>query len=197
MIHGLEVFESMEEVSQIIIVTPPISKEQKSNESNWSVERTVLQYGITKAVFVEGGETRQESVKNGLEMVTTKSVLVAEAVRPFITHEFVRRIIAMPGDCCTPWIPAISTVLTADGVSLDREKVGQVQMPQKYTTALLKLAHDTEIVKNTTDDAALLFTVLGIKPVLVAGIEENIKITTPLDLVIAEAIYDARHYNRE
>lgn len=197
MIHGLEVFESMEEVAQIIIVTPPASKEQKSIESNWSVEKTVLQYGITKAVFVEGGKERQDSVRKGLEMVTTDYVLIAEAVRPFITEDFVKRIIDMPGNCVTPWLSSISTVLSVSGEPMDREKIGEVQMPQKYSTSILKIAHQKAKGKAYTDDMALVIKETNARPILMKGLEQNIKITTPLDIVIAGAIYNANHSDWE
>jgi 2-C-methyl-D-erythritol 4-phosphate cytidylyltransferase len=94
MIHGLEVLQKIPEVSQIIVVRPMITVESLQD---WRVEEVVLEYGINKAVFVEGGRTRQESVRRGLEMVATDYVLIAEAVRPFITEDFVKRIIQLPG----------------------------------------------------------------------------------------------------
>jgi 2-C-methyl-D-erythritol 4-phosphate cytidylyltransferase len=194
MIHGLEVFQQIPEVSQIIVVRPMIIKE---TPQDWRVEEVVLKYGIKKAIFVEGGKTRQESVRRGLEMVATDYVLIAEAVRPFITEEFVKRIIDMPGDCVTPWLPSISTVLSVSGEPMDREKIGEVQMPQKYSTPVLKTAHQKAKGKAYTDDMALVIEEVQAHPVLAAGLEENIKITTPLDLVMAEAIYNASHRDRE
>lgn len=194
MIHGLEVLQKIPEVSQIIVVRPMITEE---NPHDWRVEKVVLEYGISKAVFVEGGKTRQESVRRGLEMVTTDYVLIAEAVRPFITEDFVKRIIDMPGNCVTPWLSSISTVLSVSGEPMDREKIGEVQMPQKYSTSILKTAHQKAKGKAYTDDMALVIKETKARPILMKGLEQNIKITTPLDIVIAEAIYDARHYNRE
>jgi 2-C-methyl-D-erythritol 4-phosphate cytidylyltransferase len=196
MIHGLEILQKIPEVSQIIVVRPMITVE---TPQDWRVEGVVLKYGIKKAVFVEGGKTRQESVRRGLEMVATDYVLIAEAVRPFITEGFVKRIIDMPGDCVTPWLPSISTVLSVSGEPMDREKIGEVQMPQKYFTNILTAAHyKAEAANNTyTDDMALVIKEIKVRPILMAGLEENIKITTPLDLIIAEAIYNASHRDRE
>ena len=196
MIHGLEVFQQIPEVSQIIVVRPMIIKE---TPQDWRVEEVVLEYGINKAVFVEGGRTRQESVRRGLEMVATDYVLIAEAVRPFITEDFVKRIIQLPGNCVTPWMSSISTVLSAAGEPMDRERIGEVQMPQKYFTNILTAAHyKAEVANNTyTDDMALVIKEIKVRPILMAGLEENIKITTPLDLIIAEAIYNAGHCDRE
>ncbi|MGI6078304.1 MAG: IspD/TarI family cytidylyltransferase [Fastidiosipilaceae bacterium] len=196
MIHGLEVLQKIPEVSQIIVVRPMITVESLQD---WRVEEVVLEYGINKAVFVEGGRTRQESVRRGLEMVATDYVLIAEAVRPFITEDFVKRIIQLPGNCVTPWMSSISTVLSAAGEPMDRERIGEVQMPQKYFTNILTAAHyKAEVANNTyTDDMALVIKEIKVRPILMAGLEENIKITTPLDLVIAEAIYNAGHCDRE
>jgi 2-C-methyl-D-erythritol 4-phosphate cytidylyltransferase len=196
MIHGLEVLQKIPEVSQIIVVRPMITVESLQD---WRVEEVVLEYGINKAVFVEGGRTRQESVRRGLEMVATDYVLIAEAVRPFITEDFVKRIIQLPGNCVTPWMSSISTVLSAAGEPMDRERIGEVQMPQKYFTNILTAAHyKAEVANNTyTDDMALVIKEIKVRPILMAGLEENIKITTPLDLIIAEAIYNAGHCDRE
>jgi len=196
MIHGLEILQKIPEVFQIIVVRPMITGESLQD---WRVEEVVLEYGINKAVFVEGGRTRQESVRRGLEMVATDYVLIAEAVRPFITEDFVKRIIQLPGNCVTPWMSSISTVLSAAGEPMDRERIGEVQMPQKYFTNILTAAHyKAEVANNTyTDDMALVIKEIKVRPILMAGLEENIKITTPLDLVIAEAIYNARYRDRE
>ncbi len=194
MIHGLEVFQQIPEVSQIIVVRPMITKE---TPQDWRVEEVVLKYGIKKAVFVEGGKTRQESVRRGLEMVTTDYVLIAEAVRPFITEDFVKRIIDMPGNCVTPWLSSISTVLSVSGEPMDREKIGEVQMPQKYSTSILKTAHQKAKGKAYTDDMALVIKETKARPILMKGLEQNIKITTPLDIVIAGAIYNANHSDWE
>ena len=196
MIHGLEILQKIPEVSQIIVVRPMITGESLQD---WRVEEVVLEYGINKAVFVEGGRTRQESVRRGLEMVATDYVLIAEAVRPFITEDFVKRIIQLPGNCVTPWMSSISTVLSAAGEPMDRERIGEVQMPQKYFTNILTAAHyKAEAANNTyTDDMALVIKEIKVRPILMAGLEENIKINTPLDLIIAEAIYNAGHCDRE
>ena len=194
MIHGLEVLQKIPEVSQIIVVRPRITEE---NPQDWRVEKVVLEYGIRKAVFVEGGKTRQESVRRGLEMVTTDYVLIAEAVRPFITEDFVKRIIDMPGNCVTPWLSSISTVLSVSGEPMDREKIGEVQMPQKYSTIILKTAHQKAKGKAYTDDMALVIKESKARPILMKGLEQNIKITTPLDIVIAGAIYNANHSDWE
>ncbi len=197
MVHGLELLQGMREINRIII---PIRPAGDPTPENYGEEHPALgmikQYGITKAFCVDGGITRQSAVCGALLHVMTEYVLIAEGVRPFITVEFVRSVIGVDAPFVTPWISSLSTALTRDGEYLDRDNVGQVQMPQKYKTKMLRLAHNRAYamdLNNTTDDAALVIQTLGLKPVLMPGIEENIKITSPIDLVIAEAIYRAKY----
>jgi 2-C-methyl-D-erythritol 4-phosphate cytidylyltransferase len=201
MIHALEILQSMKEIAQIIVVCPG---RREGAPQMWMVEKTVLQYHITKAIFVEGGKTRQESVSCGLEYVNSEYVLVTEAVRPVISVAFVREIIRLEADFVTPISASVASVIEwGDGTegsswarSIPREKVGQVQMPQKYETCLLREAHRKAIGKgeyNMTDDAVLVMKMMDVYPEIVKGLEENIKITTPLDLEIAEAIHRSRY----
>jgi 2-C-methyl-D-erythritol 4-phosphate cytidylyltransferase len=187
MVHGLEVLQQMPEIGRIIIVC-------QYDELNPKYVGDILPYVSPKKepLLIQGGDTRQQSVANALKHVTTEHVLITEAVRPFITAELIRTVINTDGDFVTPWISPLSTALTRDGEYIDRDSVGQVQMPQKYKTKLLRHAHQLTYLENTTDDAALVIQATELKPLLVPGIEENIKITTPLDLVIAEAIYQGR-----
>ncbi len=198
MVHGLEVLQKMPEIGRIIVASP---REEELTPENYGrgcpAVETVNRYGITKAVCIHGGPTRQESAEVALVHVMTEYVLIAEAVRPFITAEFVRKVISTEGAFVTPWIPATSSVITLTGECLNREKVGEVQMPQKYQTEILRTAHRAGRLKNATDDAALVIYETTLKPRLIPGLEQNIKITTPLDLTIAEAIYNAKFASDE
>ncbi len=178
-VHGLEVLQEMPEITKIII---PAKEEEKTRE-------ILTQYKITKAKVVPGGKTRQESVKLALKEVETEHVLIGEAVRPFITADFVRRIIETKNDAVSPITRMKASVLLKSGGYIDRDRVGEVQMPQKYRTWLLREAHEKAATKDATDDAVLLIETLGVCAETVDGLEQNIKVTTPLDLKIAEAIY--------
>jgi 2-C-methyl-D-erythritol 4-phosphate cytidylyltransferase len=70
-------------------------------------------------------------------------------------------------------------------------------MPQKYSTSILKTAHQKARGKAYTDDMALVIKESKARPILMKGLEQNIKITTPLDIVIAGAIYNANHSDWE
>jgi 2-C-methyl-D-erythritol 4-phosphate cytidylyltransferase len=193
MVHGLEVLQRMDGIGKIILTHP---KGEGPEETKAVIHPYIEREGI---VFVEGGSTRQRSVSNALEWVETPEVLIMEAVRPFVTSTLIRRVIKAKGDLVTPWKPSISSVVVRNGVFLNREDVGEVQMPQKFNTEKLRKAHlmAQAGAKLFSDDASLVWKMLSIPPQLVEGLEVNMKITTPLDLVIAEAMYDARYRNRE
>jgi 2-C-methyl-D-erythritol 4-phosphate cytidylyltransferase len=188
MIHALEVFQKISEINKIIIAYPDDNRDIFAGK--------IMPYvKLDNIKFVMGGKTRQESVKKALEFVSTKYVLIHEAVRPFITKEFIQQIISMEGEAITPYICSLSSTLRVAGNGfIPREEVGQVQMPQKFNTAVLKQAHEKAKHMNYTDDSYLIWAEIGTVLNLLPGLEENIKITTPLDLVIAEAIYTS-HYN--
>ena len=197
LIHGLEVLQGMEEVGKIIVACPADAPIHSGGVAG--VVASYISLPLGEILFIPGGETRQESVKKALAHVETEYVLVAEAVRPFITAEFVRQVINTPGEFVVPRRSAVSTVIESEWFQvIPRENVGEVQTPQKYLTALLRAAHAEADMVNASDDAALVLgTMKNIQPTLIPGLEENIKITTPLDLVIAEAIYNASHRDRE
>ena len=186
LLHGLEVLQAMDEVRAII---SPVQSEESEK-----VATLIMAYtNARKLIMTGGGETRQESVKMALRLVDTEEVLICEAVRPFITAEFVRSIIEVDAPFVTPWTNPKSTVVDADGVWYGRDMIGEIQMPQKYETRLLRQAHNLAFHNDYTDDAALVIDMTEVTPVIVPGMEENIKITTPLDLKIAEAIYNHRN----
>ncbi len=193
MVHGLEVLQRMVEIGNIILTYP---KGEGPEETKAVIHPYIEREGL---IFVEGGSTRQKSVANALEWVETPEMLIMEAVRPFVTIDLIRRVIKEEGDVVTPWRTATSSVVTGNGIFLNRDNVGEVQMPQKFNTGKLREAHliAQAGASHFQDDASLVWKTLSISPQLVEGLEANMKITTPLDLIIAEAMYDARYRNRE
>ena len=163
LVHGLEVLQGMEEVGKIIVACPADAPIHSGGVAG--VVASYISLPLGKILFIPGGETRQESVKKALAYVETEYVLVAEAVRPFITAEFVKRVIETPGEFVVPRMLAISTVIESGYHQMDGEKwtqviprkdVGEVQTPQKYLTALLQAAHVETDMVNASDDAALV-----------------------------------------
>jgi 2-C-methyl-D-erythritol 4-phosphate cytidylyltransferase len=182
-IYGLEVLNKIDEIGKIIIPAADITK---TNE-------ILLAYNLEKIFLIDGGKTRQDSVLKGLKHVKSDYVLIMEAVRPFVTVEFITDIINMKckNNFVVPISQPVSTVICSWGQIIDRDLVGEVQMPQKYLTKLLKDCHLKAFESNIlyTDDAALVVANSKETPNIITGIETNIKITTPLDLKIAEGIY--------
>lgn len=153
-----------------------------------------------KTVLLEGGEHRQQSVGNALAGVTAGPddiVLVHDAVRPFVTAEMIREVIAASRKygAAIAAIPAIDTVKqverTADGAliktTIPREKVVMAQTPQGFRYELLKKVFDDAAEDGFmgTDEASLVERA-GHPVAVVMGSARNIKITTPADLDLAE-----------
>lgn len=144
-----------------------------------------------------GGATRAESVQNGLRAVPDQAALIAvhDGVRPFVTAELWHTITAALEAGHPAVIPArhpIESVRIQDGessASLDRDEVYLIQTPQTFEARVLREAYHAYRLNPhpwLTDDAGIVTEYLGIRPHLVAGIEQNIKITTPKDLYLAE-----------
>jgi 2-C-methyl-D-erythritol 4-phosphate cytidylyltransferase len=149
-----------------------------------------------EARVAEGGPRRQISVNNGLMQIDedVDIVLVHDAVRPFVKKETLRAVIEAANryGAATAAMPAKETIgVSSDGELLsdipDRSRLWHIQTPQAFRRSLLAKAHEEgrDACSYATDDCALVMR-SGIKPAIVHGSEANIKITSPLDLVIAE-----------
>lgn len=164
-------------------------------------------YGITKCTkVVRGGESRVHSVLlAALEAAPEMELLaVHDGARPLVTPELVDRVVAAAARCsaAAPAVAVKDTVkaVRADGAveeTLDRERLRAVQTPQVFEASLLKAALQSALEREdpVTDDASAVER-LGKAVFLVDGEEENLKITTPLDLILAEAIIKAREEGR-
>jgi 2-C-methyl-D-erythritol 4-phosphate cytidylyltransferase len=142
--------------------------------------------------LVEGGRTRQESVWNGLQKVKSRRVLIHEAARPFISKEFLLDLLANNEPAVVPTIPIPFSVAGGETYmeqELERSKLHNIQLPQLFDTEVLRRAHQKARQENFVafEDGILVFR-MGEKVRFVEGLENNIKITTPLDLVIAESL---------
>jgi 2-C-methyl-D-erythritol 4-phosphate cytidylyltransferase len=185
-IHSIQAFlkEDIEPyINKIIIV----AQKERYDE----IEKMLIQYNILKFCFHYAGKTRQESVYNGLQCVKTKHLLITEAVRPFQSSNLIKNIINNEKNFITPISQPKATVIDIFGNSYDRNRIGEVQMPQKYSYDLLHTAHEIAKKKklsNFTDDSDLVINIINECPYIIKGEEPNIKITTPLDLKIANII---------
>ena len=141
-------------------------------------------------LVVAGGATRSASVRAGLAAVPDDAdvILVHDAARPVPVPEVwerVRDAIAAGADAVVPAIPVADTLRELDGTTVDRSRLVAVQTPQGFRAAALRAAHAHE--PEGTDDASLVEAAGG-RVVVVQGDPANVKITTPVDLRLAELL---------
>ena len=160
-------------------------------------------YDFTKVqAVVAGGDSRRESVMAGLKAASPRTVLVAvqDGARPLVTDAIIRAVVdrAMSYHAAAPAVPVTDTIKVIDEAGRvaqtpERSSLRAVQTPQVFDRDLLIAAWERarkEHMEYTDDSSAM--EGLGIHVYLTEGSQENIKITTPLDLQIAEMILDRR-----
>lgn len=171
------------------------------------ISRLCHTYGITKcAKVVRGGESRAHSVLLAALEASPEAGLLAvqDGARPLVTPELIGRVVSAAVRCgaAAPAVPVKDTVkvIRADNAveqTLARDMLRAVQTPQVFEAGLLKAALQSALEGgvSVTDDCSAVER-LGKVVFLVEGDEENIKITTPVDMVLAEAILRAREEGR-
>jgi 2-C-methyl-D-erythritol 4-phosphate cytidylyltransferase len=191
----LDALEACPEVDDII----PVVKAEDREE----VEAIMKDTGFGKVLPpAPGGEERQDSVRNGLWQVRYSSglVLIHDGVRPFLTPRLITRTVeGLRGfDGAIAAVPPKDTIKEADahGVvvkTLTRDELWSVQTPQVFPYETLMKAYESASAEGfrSTDDSALVERAGG-RVNIVMGFYENIKITTPEDLQIAEAFAKRR-----
>jgi len=157
------------------------------------------------AVAVAGGASRSESVAAGLERVESELVAVHDAARPLVTpgliDELVAKLLDRPDAAAViAAAPITDTVKRADGAhevaeTMNRDELWAVQTPQVFRTAALReaLETDPERIAAATDDAMLVEQAGG-RVLLHESSRENLKVTTPLDLRVAELLLAERPF---
>lgn len=154
-------------------------------------------------VFIQGGETRQESVFNGLQALPPNAthVLIHDGARCLATPTLFNRCgeAALKNAGFIAAVPVKDTIKQVDGARMitntpDRAQLWAAQTPQGFEVAVLKRCHDQGQAEGwqVTDDAALLEK-CGVPVSIVEGEETNLKVTTPVDLAIAQFILQQRH----
>jgi 2-C-methyl-D-erythritol 4-phosphate cytidylyltransferase len=187
LVHVLEKARALDEVSSVVVTCP----EQFLDATRELINNHRLGAKVT---CVLGGETRQESTYKGLlALGDVDSVIVHESVRPLVSVDDFRRLLAAEDENVMFGIPIPFTVLKGhdyiEGL-LERDELVNVQLPQKFNMAKLLAAHEAARADGVefTEDASLLFAYGGSIRIL-PGMDHNIKITVPTDTVTAEAIY--------
>ncbi len=195
--HTLLAFQRTSEVDEVI---PILSQEDMEGCLRDIIER----FHITKVrTLVVGGKERQDSVANGLHKLEkdTAVVLVHDAVRPFVTPEMIRESVdcAKKGECVAVGVPLKDTVKEVNAKSmviqtLERSRLWAIQTPQAFPVKVLKHAYAeaTKQKRYGTDDSTLVERD-GNNVRVIMGSYENIKITTPEDLLLAEEILKRRY----
>jgi 2-C-methyl-D-erythritol 4-phosphate cytidylyltransferase len=184
LVRSLQLFMDIPEISNIIITVIPGTISE--------IENLISQYfkDTSKIIVIDGGSTRQESVYLALQHVNSNRVIIHEAARPFITKKSVIDLMAVNGDAIVPCVPIVPTVASKDKYFLNRDKLVNIQLPQVFNTKILKEAHEKGKGKNYSDDSSLVFEMCDVFPVLINGLEENIKITTKFDILLSEVLYE-------
>ena len=195
--YALEAFEASP-VDEVILVTG-------RDQIAYCQDQIVKAFGFSKvAAVVCGGRERYHSVYEGLKAFRRGSapdyVLIHDGARPLVTDQTIRRTIcgAVRYGACVSAVPVKDTIKVSDKEGFaaetpDRRRLWQVQTPQAFDSQLLRAALQSakDASVSLTDDCAAVER-LGKAVALVEGEETNLKITTPLDLLVAEAILEER-----
>lgn len=195
LIKSIQAFEEIDDVKEIIVT----ARKQDFD----IIEDFIAQYGVRKVKhIVEGGATRQDSIYAAVEKVDEKAHLIAvhDGARPLIKREVIESVIhkADEVDAAACAVPVKDTIKIIDSsgkivTTPEREALRAVQTPQIFRFSLYKEAIEKAVLdgKQYTDDCQLVES-MGYPVYLVDGDYENIKITTPDDLLVAEKFLSER-----
>ena len=186
LMRTLEAFHVYDASIHLILVLPV------SQQVYWKQLCEEYQFNLAHEI-ADGGETRFHSVKNGLALIKEDGLVgVHDGVRPFVSQEVIARCYdeALSLKAVIPVVGVVETVrhLTDEGSeTVPRDQYKLVQTPQVFDVALLRRAYEQTYTDMFTDDASVV-EALGEKVYLVEGNRENIKLTTPFDLKLAELL---------
>ena len=189
-IHTLERFHNFDPDMKVVVVLAPAHREL------W--EDMALSYEIARGLIIApGGASRYDSVKKGLSKVDQASLVgIHDAVRPLVSQDTLARCYdaALRKGSGIPVIEMDESVrkLNIEGGSapIDRSRLRRVQTPQVFRSEQIKKAYQQPYKNTFTDDASVYEMVYG-APTLVDGNRENIKITTPTDMLLAGLLIDS------
>lgn len=195
-VHTIRVFQLSDDVDSIVVVC-----HEDYVDHVWDL---VAQYGLSKVQkVVTGGTTRQESSKIGIECCgdDTDYVLLHDSVRPFLTLKVISDLVAAVKShgAVDTVISSADTLVEVDPEGFitnipDRSNFRRGQTPQAFAYALVLDGHKRAIadqIENATDDCQLVMR-LGHRVLTVPGDEQNIKITYPIDMHLADKLFQLR-----
>jgi len=187
--YTLKAFLSAYDDLQIILVLP-------LDYTDMGQEIIDAYFDKSRISITAGGDTRFQSVKNGLAMVQEESIVfVHDGVRCLVSKELIHRCYEKAVETGTA-IPAVTSrdsirlVNEAGNEAFERNNVKLIQTPQTFHSKILLPAYQIDFKDKFTDEATVV-EAYGLKVSLVDGEENNIKITSPIDLLIAESIINA------
>lgn len=198
--YAIKAFEDSSEIDEIVVVAG-------AHDIDYCRKQIVEKYGFKKVKHITaGGAQRYNSVYNGLcALAEADYVLIHDGARPMVTEEIIHRNIEAVRryKACVTAVQSKDTVkISGEGQMVaqtpDRANVWLVQTPQTFTYSLIKSAYEklfeNEASYVITDDAMVVETFTENQVYLVEGTYENIKVTTPEDIVIAQHFVE-RHTN--
>lgn len=192
LVHTLRRFQVSPVIQAVYLVVPPGDQETIRDS-------IVDRYGLSKVTkILPGGQERQDSVRNAIDALDgdVTMVVIHDAVRPFISDDLIRRIVteADTEGAAIVAIPVKDTVKICDAAKRvvytpDRSNVWLTQTPQAFRREIIVRAYETAYREGFygTDDAGLVER-LGVAVKVIPGTYDNIKITTPDDLIMAEVL---------
>lgn len=190
LMRTIERFHECSPQLRVILVLP------REQQDYWHTLCRDHSFGIDHTV-VDGGDTRFGSCRNGLAAIPDDEegvVGIHDGVRPFVSADTVERCFARAHQCgaAIPVLPVTDSLrrVSGDGKSshgVNRSEYRAVQTPQAFSIQVLKKAYRQPYQDSFTDDASVV-EAMGVKVDMVEGNRENIKLTTPFDLKIAETL---------
>lgn len=186
LMHTLAAFHAYSPSVEIILVLP------ESQLSTWSLLCQEHNFSVPHHIQ-RGGSTRFQSVKNGLALVLNEGlVAIHDGVRPLLGQDLLKKcfqeatlfgnsVVAVPSKDSLRWVEGY------ENKSVERKYYWQIQTPQTFRCSVIKEAYKTEEKEHFTDDASVA-EAAGVHIHLTTGDYRNIKITTPEDLLVAEAL---------
>ncbi|WP_343634792.1 2-C-methyl-D-erythritol 4-phosphate cytidylyltransferase [Fluviicola sp.] len=185
LMHTIEQLHAFDPAAELIVTLPP------DYLKDWDEMCGKYAFTIPHEI-IPGGDERFDSIKNALQKASGEWIAVHDGVRPFISKAVLKQLLAEVKShrAVIPVIPVKETLRIADGetnATVSRDHYRIVQTPQVFEAKLIQKAYEQKYATSFTDDASVV-EAIGARVHLIPGNEENIKITTPLDLSLAALI---------
>ncbi len=181
--HTIRAFYDWDNNCEFIVVLP------SGQQSYWQLLVSQYEFDIPVKITT-GGNTRFESVKNGLQKSSGNIIGIHDSVRPLVSKKTIAKCFEVAESVgnavpCIPVTDSLRVVENGKNQMIDRSKCYRIQTPQVFKRAILLKGFEQDFCEEFTDDASVIEKTGEIIK-LVEGNEENIKITTPFDLKTAE-----------